>query len=183
MTKPNHTFAKDILMYDVETTHGDPKHAEPIQIAGVLLDRETLEEKKTYASYIHNDLKKADPEALAISGITMEQLHDAPSAKQVGLELVELFGTDVLLSSWNEMLDRRIFERILEAAGHKISEYDYHYLDIWPVAYIYLVKTGRGDVLKSSQVFKEFGLPSRGDHDALEDCRSAAVVLRNLLKV
>ena len=66
------TFPKDILIVDFETSHKQLEKAEPLQIGAILLDKNTLKEKKNFKSYIYNDLINALPETLAINGITQE---------------------------------------------------------------------------------------------------------------
>ena len=154
---------------------------EPTQIGAVLLDKETLEEKGNFSSYIYADLKGR---VGLKSGITQEMLVGAPSQAEVGKMLFEKFGTDYLIGSWVANLDTRHFVTLLTAAGHGPDiwkEFDYHVLDIWPTAYIYLLKQGYEGGMNSEAIFQEFGAKPRGLHDALEDCRIAADVLRKIV--
>jgi DNA polymerase III epsilon subunit-like protein len=176
------TFIKDILIIDFETTGLHPDRDLPIQLAAVLLDKETLEEKKTYTTFIKQDLSSADPEAMAVNGIKQQDLDSAPSEAEVARALVETFGFDVLLASWVEFLDRRMLERILKTADVNIRTFDYHFLDLWHVAYVHLLKQGYAGTIRSEAMFEALGLPKRGSHDALEDCRHAAEALRIILK-
>lgn len=174
-------FKKDILMIDFETTDGRPPLAKPIQLAAVLLDKNTLKEKKEFSSYIKQDLEGANPRSSAVHGITKEILKDAPSQDEVMQKFLDYFGTNVYLSCWTTMLDTKMLEDMMTGIGHDFMEYDYHILDIWPIIYIHFVKQGRGDIYRSEQTFQEFGLPSRKAHDALEDCRHTAEVLRKIV--
>lgn len=174
-------FKKDILMIDFETTDGRPPMAKPIQLAAVLLDKDTLKEKNTFSSYIQQDLTGSDPRSLQIHGITQDQLDDAPSQNEVMQKFLDEFGTDVFLSCWTTALDTRMLENMMEAIGHTFMEYNYHFLDLWPLAYVHCVKQNKGELFNSIAIFKEFGLPDRGNHDALEDCRHTAEVLRKLV--
>ena len=45
-------FKKDLLLIDIEATGLDPKRHEIIQLAGILLDKKTLKEKKSFNAYI-----------------------------------------------------------------------------------------------------------------------------------
>lgn len=174
-------FKKDILMIDFETTDGRPPLAKPIQLAAVLLDKETLKEKKEFSSYIQQDLTDADPRASLIHGITAETLKDAPSQNEVMQKFLDTFGTDVLIACWTTPLDTRMLELMMTGIGHDFMEYNYHIIDLWPLAYVHCVKQGKGDLFNSVKIFEEFGLPKRGNHDALEDCRHTAEVLRKLV--
>lgn len=174
-------FKRDILMIDFETTDGRPPHALPIQLAAILLDKDTLKEKKEFSSYIKQDLSKADPRSLQIHGINQIQLDDAPSQNEVMQKFLDEFGTEVLLACWTTPLDTRMLEIMMEGIGHNFMEYNYHIIDLWPLAYIHCVKQDKGELFNSNAIFSEFGLSDRGHHDALEDCRHTAEVLRKLV--
>jgi DNA polymerase III epsilon subunit-like protein len=171
-------FAKDILLIDFESTGLDPVHHEPTQLGAILLDKETLAEKDSYLTFITADLSIASKEALEVSGITAKDLEGAPSPEKVIKEFLEKFGTNVFLSSWNSILDRGLLDKMLRKVNKTIFEYDYHYLDVWPICYMYLARTGQGEKLRGNATFDALGLPPRNAHDALEDCRYAAEALR-----
>ena len=165
-------FKKDILIIDFEGLR------EPVQIGAVLLDKETLNEKDSFSTYIFADLKG---KIKVISGISQETLKGAPSQAEAGQMIFEKFGTDIIIGSWVAKSDIKNFEKIIAAAEIDLKLYDYHVLDIWPAAYIYLVKQGYSGGMRSEEMFKEFGAKPRGLHDALEDCRIAADVLRKIV--
>lgn len=171
-------FAKDILVIDFESTGLDPIVHDPTQLGVILLDKSTLNEKKHFSSYIAADLSKASHEALEISGISLEKLQGAPSSQEVIKKFLDTFGTDVFLASWNSILDRGLLDKMLRAIGHDIFVYDYHYLDIWPICYMHLARSGQGDKIRGDTTFAAIGLAPRDSHDALEDCRYAAAALR-----
>jgi DNA polymerase III alpha subunit (gram-positive type) len=164
-------FPKDILLIDFEGL------AEPVQIGAVLLDKETLMEKDNFVSYIWADLKG---EIKQRSGISQETLKEAPTQKEVGEIIFKRFGTDIMLAAWVANADIKNFEKIIIAAGLDFKQYDYHIFDIWPAAYIYLLKHGYSGNILSDDIFKAFGAKTRGLHDALDDCRIAADVLRKI---
>lgn len=163
-------FPKDILIVDFEGTN------EPAQVGAVLLDRETLAEKDSFLTYIWRDLKAP----LEKSGITKEMLKDAPKQAEVGQLMYHKFGTNILLGSWVANGDMKNFEKIMTAAGIDFREYDYHIIDIWPAAYLHLLKQGYQGGISSEEIFQTFGAQPRGLHNALEDCRIAAEVLRKI---
>lgn len=173
-------FSKDILLIDFETTGLDLEKSLPIQLGAVLLDKESLDEKDSFLSFIKQDLADMNPEAAKIHGITDEKLKDAPTPKQVIEKFLTQFGTDFYLASWNEMLDHTMMAKLLKEIDKDIYTHDYHYLDVWSLAYLHLAKQGKGDVIRSEPTFQHFGLPPRKTHDALEDCRHTAEVLRIL---
>lgn len=173
-------FAKDILILDFESTGLDARFAEPTQLGAVLLDKTSLKEKDQFMSYIEADLSKASEEALRVSGITQQDLEGAPNQKQVITEFLEKFGTEVFTASWNSILDRGLLNKMLWTIEKDIFIYDYHYLDVWPIVYTHLCRHGQGDTVRLEPTLKYFGLKPRGNHDALEDCRVTAEVLRKV---
>ncbi len=152
--------------------------ADPMQIGAVLLDKKTLEEKDSFRSYIRRDLRG---EIKTKSGITQDMLNGAPTQAEVGKAIFDKFGTDLFISSWVANGDSKSFEKILRAAGLDFKLYDYHILDLWPVAYLYLLKKGYKGGFDSESMFREFKIKPRGLHDALEDSRIAAEILRKLV--
>lgn len=179
-------FPKDILVIDFEGAFrpedkNDPEKSQPTQIGAILLDKETLEEKKSFVSYIYADLSFASPEAQKITGITQKMLEAAPKLGEVGKKFVETFGKEFLFCSWVSELDRTLFRKMVFSAGMHPRDFDYHVFDLWPIGYAYLLKRGYTGTMRSEPMFQALGLPSRGQHDALEDCRYAAVALRKIL--
>lgn len=174
------TFDKDILIVDFEGLKN------PVQVGAVLLDKETLEEKGSFVSYIYADLQGY---VSPYSGITQEMINDAPKQGEVGKMIYEKFGTDIFIGSFVQNMDVNHFGKIMSAAGVDFKEsvydfkrYDFHILDIWPVAYIHLLKQGYKGGVKSEEIFQQFGAKPRGLHNALEDCRITADVLRKIMR-
>jgi hypothetical protein len=165
-------FPKDILVIDFEGLK------EPVQLGALLLDRRSLQEKDSFSSYVWTDLHG---ETKVASGIAQETLVGAPSQAEVGKAFFDKFGTDVLLAAWVANADMKNFAKIMQAAEISMSQYDYHVLDIWPAAYLYLLKQGYTGSVRSEEIFQQFGAAARGLHDALADCRLAADVLRKLI--
>ncbi len=173
-------FSKDILLIDFETTGLDLYKALPIQLGAVLLDKNSLKEKDSFLSFINQDVSGMSEESSRIHGITQQDLDTAPNQKDVITDFLAKFGTEVYLASWNEMLDHTMLSRMLNSIDKDIYEHDYHYLDVWSLAYMTLVQQGRGDIVRSEPTFQYFGLPPRKTHDALEDCRHTAEVFRKV---
>lgn len=166
-------FPKDIVIIDFE---GWP---DPTQLAAIRLDKDTLEEKGTFVSYIYADLR--GDEANRVSGITQKMLVGAPSQEEVAKQFRDQFGTDIFLSSFVLNLDFQHLRKIFTAANINYLNYDYHVLDIWSLAYAHLLKQGYTGGQRSEEIFQKFGAKPRGNHDALEDCRIAADILRTIM--
>ncbi len=164
-------FPKDILIIDFEGMD------QPVQVGALLLDKDTLTAKKEYVSYIWADLQG---KVKSVSGISQADLKGAPSKEEVGKQLFETFGTEVILATWVAVNDIHQLSKLISAAGLDMRSYDYHVLDLWSVAYLYLLRAGYDGGMRSEEMFKVFGVKPRGLHDALEDCRIEAEILRKI---
>lgn len=182
-------FNKDILIIDIESTGLDYNKNEIIQLAGVLLDRKTLKEKKRFESLIKpTNWKNHDPEAMAVNNISREALKAAPSLKTVLSKFHKTFGVNVILSPYGTIMDTAMLRVAYKKAGMKYR-YDYHVFDIWPLCYIYMAKKR---LLKNKRRFSGFSLNDVANHfnikvpadrhTALADCVLQAAVLRKLVK-
>jgi DNA polymerase III subunit epsilon len=181
-------FKKDILLIDLETTGLDASKQEIIQLAAVLLDKKTLKEKEVFDTYVRPSAwTKRNPESMKINGIAWEQVKDAPTLKKVLEDFHQLFGTDVVLAYYGGPVDMDFLRAAYKKIGKKFL-FDYHYFNLWPVFFTYLAVRNK---LKNSKKFtgftledfmKEFKLTSDNRHDALEDCRIEAEILRRVLK-
>lgn len=174
-------FTKDILLIDFETTGSEPAITDPVEIAAILLDRETLAEKAAFSSLINCLPEKFEPWAAELWKADFEKIQAAPDISEVGRQFIAKFGFDVLPGSWVQRIDRAMLNKMMQAAGEDPEKYDYHWLDLWPIAYLYLLQRGYSGGLRSDEMFAQFGVPLRGKHEALEDCRIEAEILRKIL--
>lgn len=174
-------FLKDILLIDFESTGYDPVNSDPVEIGALLLDKQTLAEKASYSSLIYSDLKKITPGSAEMWNFKAENVKAAPKIEAVGKEFIAKFGFDLIVASWVQRLDRGMLNKLAAAAGEAPEKYDYHMLDLWPVAYIHLAKSGNySGAMDSDSMFSAFGFPTRDKHGALEDCRIEAEIFRKL---
>jgi DNA polymerase III epsilon subunit-like protein len=184
-------FKKDILLIDTEFTGFDLQKHELLQLAGVLLDKKTLKEKKHFNSFIRpapSRWKQREPDAMAVNRITLEQIKDAPTLKDVIAEFDKTFGHDVIIAAYVGYNDKRFLLESYKRAGIE-WKFDYHYFDIWGLFYGYAAMAGK---LNSKKDFAGFGMESLMKqfkieipttlHDALTDCRCEAEVLRRVMK-
>ncbi len=181
-------FKKDLLLIDLEATGLDASRHEIIQIAAILLDKKTLKEKEVFSSYIKPlEWVNRDLEAMKVNGIAPSQLKDAPDLKKVLGDFNRLFNPKtVILSYYGGPLDMDFLRAAYKKAGIK-WQFDYHYLNLWGVFYSFL---GAKNLLTNKKKFagfsledlmKRFKIKSKNRHDALEDCRIEAEVLRKAL--
>lgn len=175
-------FIKDILIIDFEGNRldGDIEASSPSQIGAILLDKKTLEEKKNFLSYIKFDYDAMTEEAKRVHECTKEDIENAPTQKEVAEKFIETFDRNVLLASWVTNMDMNFLNRLLKHVDLTVFDYDYHVLDLWPISYYYLLKKGYTGGIRSSEMFEALGV-KRGDvHNALEDCRFEADILRKV---
>lgn len=181
-------FKKDILLIDLEFSGFDLTKHEVLQIAGVLLDKKTLKEKKVFSSFVKpTKWKTRDLESMAVNKITWDMVKDAPSLSEVIKEFNEVFGYNVILAAYVGYNDKRFLMEAYRKAKVK-WQFDYHYFDLWGLFYAFLAKNNS---LKSKKDFAGFGIESmikmfkikvdeKDLHDALVDCRTEAEVLRRV---
>lgn len=181
-------FKKDLLLIDLEATGLDAARHEIIQIAAILLDKKTLKEKEVFSSYVKpSKWAGRDLESMKVNGIALAQLKGAPDLKKVLGSFNKLFNPKtVILSYYGGLLDMDF----LRAAYKKIGlmwEFDYHYLNLWGVFYSFLAAKNRLNNKKKfagfslEDLMKRFKIKSKSRHDALEDCRIEAEVLRRVV--
>jgi DNA polymerase III epsilon subunit-like protein len=182
-------FNKDLLMLDIEATGTDVTKHEIIQLAGIVLDKKTLKEKKSFTSYVKpENWKNRDPEAMAVCNITWDQLKDAPSLKSVLTNFDKTFGKNVIPTTYGGNLDIVFLPAAYRKAKMKYP-FEYHTFNIWPLCYAYMAQRKQ---LKNDKRFVGFSLEDLGDylnvkrmpgrHDALGDCLYQANIMRALLK-
>ncbi len=183
-------FKKDLLIIDTELTGLDAEKHEIIQLAGVLLDRKTLKEKACFDSYVRPvKWSNRDPEAMKVNKLAFPLLKNAPSLKQVIRGFVKKFhARQVLLVAYVGWIDKRFLLKAFEKTKTKWA-YDYHYFDIWSLAFAGLAKKNQ---LKNRKEFAGFDMEDLlkrykikipgTHHDALFDCRAEAEILRQALK-
>lgn len=180
-------FKKDLLIVDLETTGLDASRHEIIQIGAILLDRKTLEEKEAFSSFVKPTAwPRRDRASMAVNKIVYDQVKSAPTLSVALAQFNQLFNPgQVILSYYGGPLDMDF----LRAAYFKTKiawKFDYHYLNLWGVFYAFLAARGQ---LKNSKKFagfsledlmKRFRIKSSKRHDALEDCRVEAEILRKI---
>lgn len=182
-------FNKDLLLLDIEATGVNVAKHEMIQLAAILLDKKTLEEKKVFSSYIKpKHWANRDPGAMAICKITWDQVKDAPPLKKVLQQFDKTFGGNVIPSTYGGNLDAIFLTAAYRNSGLKYP-FEYHTFNMWPICYLYMAKHKK---LINKKRFVGFSLEDIADHfkvpreqdrhDALGDCRYEAAVLRKLVK-
>ncbi|MBI3231711.1 MAG: 3'-5' exonuclease [Candidatus Doudnabacteria bacterium] len=181
-------FKKDLLIVDLETTGLDAARHEIIQLGAVLLDRKILKEKEVFSSFIKpSKWKTRDKKSMAVNKIKFEQVKDAPGIKKVLRQFDKLFNPkNLILSYYGGPLDMD-FLRVAYGQNKIKWKFDYHFFNLWGVFYTFLAARGQ---LKNGKKFAGFSLEDlmrrwkispKNRHNALEDCRIEAEVLRQIV--
>lgn len=182
-------FKRDLLLFDIEATGINIAKHEMIQLAAILLDKNTLKEKATFTTYIKpKKWSQRSREAMLVNQITWDQLKDAPTMRVALKKFIKQFSTNVTLAHYGGMIDIPFLATAFAAEKMKYP-YDYHVFDLWPVFYVYMAnKKKLNDPAKVpgfslDGIAKHFKVKVAGSrHDALTDCRVEAEVLRHVLK-
>lgn len=194
------TFPRDLIVFDFETTGTVPGYHDPIQLAAIRLDRHTLEEKAAFESKIKPIRpENADIEALKVTGRTFEDLEDlaktAPEPAAVIKDFEEaMFGKHtppdekawyfmrIVLAGQNVRFDMNFLNEMLAENGYPRDRYGYHAVDTMTLCFIAQgamgFQTDERNRLNLDAQAKAFGIPRGEEHDALEDVRVTAEVLR-----
>lgn len=181
-------YSKDILIFDFESTgflrdtdSGDVINpGDPTQLGAILLDKSSLEEKDSFLSDIQADPQLLDDWVLKNTDITPERVQAAPTRKVVAKKFTMQFSDEYFLASWNVSFDRYWLNTLVTAIGRQDTMFDYHHLDVWSLAYTYLCQHGQSSIIQSEASFRLFGQTARSAHNALDDCRRTAEVLRSV---
>ncbi len=178
-------FKKDILIVDFEATAFDVEKDDPVQIGLVLLDKDTLEEKLSFSSWIYTDKELSeDMKGFKWGNIKKDKFNfikSAPKLKEVAIEIQKILPQEYTFSSWNTFFDFSLWRRLFKELDLKVSHI--HLLDLWVIAYDHLLlDSNYTEDFTSESVFQFLNLGKRDTHDALNDCRLEAETLRKLEK-
>lgn len=180
-------FDRDLLVFDVETTGIDPRVHQIVSIGALLLDRTTLEPLKEMSTLVQltpEAFAKASPRAMQIHGLTFSQLEAAPTPVEVVTQFWDTFGTDFYFCGWNVCFDTQFLRALFDQTG-RLQDFDtfrYHRLDLWSLlelAWVRGLLQAPPDSL--SIACGLFGIERPSVHDAMEDARVTALILKKTL--
>lgn len=174
---------RDLVFFDIETTGLIPGTHEILEIAGVRLDIESLDEVASFEARVFpRRIETASPEALAINGYDAEAWKTTALPLEVALfDFVEICKDQVTLVGHNPVFDWA-FVRPALAEFDLLAEVDYHVIDTaslaWPIA-----MSGAIDRVKLAVLCDHLGIDNEGEHRALTDCRRAADAYRKMMRM
>ena len=184
-------FPRDLLIIDTETTGLDITRHSVLQLGAVLIDKDSLEEKYHYCSYIYATKKQfqaADERALRINGINIDMTKKAPTWKESFTTMLhETKKFKYHIAGQNLQFDVSFMKQMCRRYRFKYPfgrdrELGAREIDLWPVflsvgAFKDLPYIDRNASLYS--MCKYFNIETKS-HDALADCRATAEVLRRM---
>jgi len=176
-------FHSDILLVDLEMSSNNPSVCNPLQIGAALLDKDTLETKEEYVKLIKPYTDDWFDKAAAVHGFDRNFLIKAGYDHHlVFKEFESLFDLNFLrLSSWN-IFDVEVIRKFTQSGignTHKA-------LELWSFTYPYFainnIELPKERTHGLDFVCEHFGIKRINAHDALEDVRVEAEVLRRVVK-
>jgi DNA polymerase III epsilon subunit-like protein len=181
-----------IVVVDTETGGLDPNVESILSIGMVIMDSETGELGERYYSLIDEPNLVANPRALEVNGLTVEQIKaEGKSPQEVCRDIDAFLRRHSLkkptLAGHNIAgFDMGFIRRLYRVAGVKWLPFDYHVLDTMSVA-VLLRFNGHLPVEKVSldNLCQHFGINIReggegAQHNALEDAVATAKLLNAL---
>jgi DNA polymerase III epsilon subunit-like protein len=122
---------RNICCFDFETGSANPYECEILQIAAVMLHRNTLKTVGKFQSLMKpEDFDALEPKALQVNGLTVEQLQEAPEASVVFPEFC------AWIQKYNFTIDNSFFGCPVPC-GYNISGFDLHIFDRYCKKYGY----------------------------------------------
>jgi len=177
---------KYICFIDFETTGSNPYIHFPIEIGAVLV-RNNLSIINKFSSYIRPPYEARNTNvAFNIHQIRLDNLKNAPVAKDVVEEFFDKFGTNYNFASWNISFDVSFFRKLCNDTD-KIESFNkigYRHIDIQTVCSLARELRLIDSKVKSlDDCVRIFNLNRSKAHDALEDSMICIEVYRNLLTI
>ena len=170
---------RKVLVIDVEATGLDPAKNACIEVGAVLLD-ETLEPIDDYSSLIAPwEGAEFNKESMAVHGISMKELKQAPNFHAVIGEFHKRFCSDSpipTLAGWNVWFDVAFMRVLYDKIGMRWP-FSYHFLDIQSIVLFY----SRFHNPSLEQTVRSL-LGEKQTHRAIDDARQTGKVLQHLAK-
>lgn len=172
---------RPLLFIDLEMTGLNPLTHEIIEIGAVVVNGRTLEVEKEYEAKIQpKHIELATAEALQINGYTPEKWRDARPLVDVLNELNTL-ASKGMIAGWNVWVDAKFLE-IAYLKENVPWDFDYHVLDVIPMAWEYAQKDPELKELRLSALCERIGVPRDNMHQALADIQTTVAVFKKLVE-
>lgn len=183
MTKNDIDFrVRNLLFVDLETTGLNPDVHEIIEVGCLLVNGKNLKVISEYSAKIKpKHINTATPKAIEVSGYIPLLWENAKSEEEVLGDLVRL-APNAIVVGWKVDFDWWFLEHAFER--HRISyDFDYHLIDVIPLAYAYFRKREGINGLGLRKVAAYFKIKMEEQHDALGDIKGTYRVFKKLMSI
>lgn len=155
-------YAKDYVVFDLETTGLSPKYDEIIEISGIRVREHRPAEEYTT---LVNPGVHIPASATKINGITDRMVQDAPPLKEALDQFLTFVGSDILVGHNIHTFDIHFLQNgALREMGRSVAN---DYVDTLYLARKCLPQLSRH---RLTDVAEHFGIETAGAHRALNDC-------------
>ncbi len=173
---------RPLLFIDLEMTGLNPLIHEVIEVGAIVVDGRTLDITKEYEAKAQpKHIELATKEALDINGYTSEGWKDAKPLATVLHELADL-APNALIAGWNVGTDKMFLE-IAYLKEQIAFPFDYHSLDIVPLAWEYGQTDSTLKELRLSEFCERIGVSRENMHRAFADIEATVAVFKKLLSL
>lgn len=172
---------RPLLFIDLEMTGLNPLTHEIIEVGAVVVNGRTLEIEKEYEVKVApQHIELASPEALEVNGYTSEAWKDAKPLREV-LEELNKLAPGGILAGWNVWTDA-MFLKLAYVKEDLQWNFDYHVLDVIPLAWKYAQTHEDIKELRLSAVCSSLGISREVMHRALADIKATVEVFKKLIQ-
>lgn len=172
-------LAKPLLVIDTETTGLDPATDALVQLAAIMLDPQSLAEQAAFSTLIRSQ-RPISAEAHAVHGLALEDLEAAPELPSAISAFAKFAEPSAVISGHNVGFDYAFLKSAYAQVGLEFP-FDYHTLDIWSLSFFILGADGiELPKYNLDHLCSLYGIVRGPRHDAMEDVRASAQVLRHL---
>lgn len=173
-------WAKDFLVYDIETTGTDPDKYGLCQLGAVKVCKACFRIYDEFISLARPTSRDVDPKAMSVHNIPMDVLLESPEPKGVLADFETWLSPKPKLfmpatwGQWDQWFLRGVCRRI----GVRFFLTGKH-IDVKSIAYHEIAKSkGQYPTGGLGKVSGTLGLPEFKQHDALQDAARTAEILR-----
>lgn len=196
-------LSNNVIIYDLETGGNDPMTTEPLEIAAIAVDMQTLTPKEngTFGPVIikPTDWDLVSDKALAKNGLKREELAQGADQQVVMKQFFDfcrLFNTGTKIwdlpipGGYNiKGFDNIIMNRMCKKYEHTNSDGEYllfnplHNFDLADMCRFWFHDTSEGPEGYSLEKIRDFfGVSKEGAHRAMKDVDDTLLILRRLLQ-
>ncbi len=181
-------WAKDFVVIDIESTGLDPEYFDLCQLGAVKMCASCFKIYDTFVSLSRPLGPGVDPRAMAVHQIPIEQLFKAPPTADVLTSFEEWLGPKpkelmpCFWGCWDQSFLRVIYRRISDKTNIRRYPLTGKQMDVKSIAYHEIAKAkSRYPKGGLGLISMNLGYDAFGQHDALEDAKRTAEILRHFV--